>query len=67
MQRLMNGFGGLRMEFERENWLAPIVLLFRPAHAQRDSYLDGEIQAVHVTPLGLCLHDFAVTPRVPTI
>src|SRR5437773_2346769 len=31
-------------------------------HAQRDSYLDGEIQAVHVTPLGLCLHDFAVTP-----
>ena len=35
---------------------------FNLPQAQRDEYLSGEIQAVHVTPLGLCLHDFAVTP-----
>jgi hypothetical protein len=30
--------------------------------AKRERYLDGEVQAVHFTALGLCLHDFAVTP-----
>jgi len=30
--------------------------------ANRDRYLEGEVQAVHFTALGLCLHDFAVTP-----
>jgi hypothetical protein len=37
-------------------------MYFELARTCRDSYLDGEIQAVHATPLGLCLHDFAVTP-----
>jgi len=30
--------------------------------AKRDRYLNGEVQAVHFTALGLCLHDFAVAP-----
>jgi hypothetical protein len=30
--------------------------------SKRDVFLDAEIQAVHVTAFGLCLHDFAVTP-----
>lgn len=29
---------------------------------RRDEFLEGEMRAVHVTALGLCLHDFAVTP-----
>lgn len=28
----------------------------------RDVFLEGQLQAVHVTPLGLCVHDFKVTP-----
>lgn len=27
-----------------------------------DRYLESVVQAVHVTPLGLCLHDFSTTP-----
>lgn len=30
--------------------------------ARRDQFLEAEIQAVHITAFGLCLHDFAVTP-----
>lgn len=30
--------------------------------AERDVFLDGQVQAVHVTPLGFCIHDFAVEP-----
>jgi hypothetical protein len=30
--------------------------------SKRDVFLDAEIQAVHVTAFGLCLHDFAVAP-----
>jgi hypothetical protein len=30
--------------------------------AKRDVFLEAEIQAVHLTAFGLCLHDFAVTP-----
>lgn len=29
---------------------------------ERDVFLDGQIQAVHFTPLGLCIHDFAIDP-----
>jgi hypothetical protein len=29
---------------------------------QREAFLDGEIQAAHITAFGICLHDFAVTP-----
>jgi len=28
----------------------------------RDVFLEGQLQAVHVTPLGLCVHHFQVTP-----
>ena len=28
----------------------------------RDAFLEGHLQAVHVTPLGLCVHDFKVSP-----
>lgn len=28
----------------------------------RDVFLEGQLQAVHVTPLGLCVHDFKVSP-----
>lgn len=30
--------------------------------AERDSFLEGQVQAVHVTPMGICVHDFAVEP-----
>ena len=30
--------------------------------AKRDVFLEAEIQAVHLTAFGLCLHDFSVTP-----
>lgn len=29
---------------------------------ERDLFLEGQIQAVHVTALGLCLHDFSMDP-----
>ena len=29
---------------------------------ERDAFLEGHIQAVHFTPLGLCIHDFAIDP-----
>jgi hypothetical protein len=29
---------------------------------ERDAFLEGQIQAVHFTPLGLCIHDFAIDP-----
>jgi hypothetical protein len=28
----------------------------------RDAFLEAQLQAVHVTPLGLCVHDFKVSP-----
>jgi hypothetical protein len=28
----------------------------------RDVWLEGQVHAVHVTPLGLCVHDFSATP-----
>ena len=37
-------------------------MYFELPSSKRDRYLDGEVQAVHFTALGLCLHDFAVTP-----
>jgi hypothetical protein len=35
---------------------------FELPHSKRDLFLEAEIQAVHVTAFGFCLHDFAVTP-----
>ncbi|MFZ0547513.1 MAG: hypothetical protein WAM60_18850 [Candidatus Promineifilaceae bacterium] len=35
---------------------------FELAEGERDVFLNGQIQAVHFTPMGLCLHDFAVEP-----
>jgi hypothetical protein len=29
---------------------------------ERDLFLEGQVQAVHYTPMGLCLHDFAIEP-----
>lgn len=29
---------------------------------ERELFLEGQIQAVHVTPLGFCVHDFAIEP-----
>lgn len=29
---------------------------------ERDVFLEGHIQAAHFTPLGLCIHDFAIDP-----
>src|SRR5665213_1619017 len=37
-------------------------MYFELPTAKRDRYLNGEVQAVHFTALGLCLHDFAVAP-----
>jgi hypothetical protein len=35
---------------------------FELPRSKRDVFLEAEIQAVHVTAFGLCLHDFAVAP-----
>jgi hypothetical protein len=35
---------------------------FELPRSKRDVFLEAEIQAVHVTAFGLCLHDFTVTP-----
>jgi hypothetical protein len=37
-------------------------VFFELPRSKRDVFLEAEIQAVHVTAFGLCLHDFAVTP-----
>lgn len=29
---------------------------------ERDAFLEGQIQAVHITPMGICIHDFAIDP-----
>ena len=41
---------------------AKASMYFELPRAKRDRYVDGEVQAVHFTALGLCLHDFAVAP-----
>jgi integrase len=35
---------------------------FELPETEREIFLDGQIQAVHFTPMGLCLHDFAIEP-----
>lgn len=35
---------------------------FRLAEDVRDEWLADQVQAMHVTPLGLCVHDFSATP-----
>jgi hypothetical protein len=35
---------------------------FELPEAERDLFLASQIQAVHFTPMGLCVHDFAVEP-----
>jgi hypothetical protein len=37
-------------------------IYFELPRKERASYLEGEIQAVHFTAFGMCLHDFALTP-----
>ncbi len=37
-------------------------MYFALAEEVRDGWLDAQVQAAHVTPLGLCVHDFTVTP-----
>lgn len=35
---------------------------FALPEAEREAFLEGQVQAVHFTAMGLCLHDFAVEP-----
>lgn len=37
-------------------------LYFQIAEEERDLWLEDHVQAVHATPLGMCIHDFAVEP-----
>jgi integrase len=37
-------------------------MYFSIAEDTRDLFLDNQLQAVHFTPLGLCIHDFSVSP-----
>ncbi|MBD0321314.1 MAG: hypothetical protein ICV87_13325, partial [Gemmatimonadetes bacterium] len=37
-------------------------LYFALAEDERDVFLENQIQAVHITPYGFCVHDFKVTP-----
>jgi hypothetical protein len=30
--------------------------------SERDAFLEGQIQSVHITPMGICIHDFAIEP-----
>jgi hypothetical protein len=48
----------------REGQLAgsKATMYFELEGARQKQYLDGDVQAVHFTALGVCLHDFAVTP-----
>jgi len=46
-----------------EKLSGPKVEMYRQlSPGERDVYLEGELRAVHVTPLGICVHDFAVAP-----
>jgi hypothetical protein len=38
------------------------TVYFALPEEERDVFLEGHIQAVHFTPLGLCTHDFAIDP-----
>ena len=35
---------------------------FELPEGERDAFLSGQIQAVHFTPMGICIHDFAIEP-----
>lgn len=35
---------------------------FNLPESERDEFLEGQIVAVHFTPMGVCLHDFSFTP-----
>lgn len=35
---------------------------FELPKGERDAFLLGQIQAVHFTPMGICVHDFAIEP-----
>lgn len=35
---------------------------FELPEGERDAFLAGQIQAVHFTPMGICIHDFAIEP-----
>lgn len=37
-------------------------LYFALAEDERDVFLETQIQAVHITPLGYCIHDFKISP-----
>ena len=46
--------GGLR---------GPVVDMYFSLYGDvREAFINGQLQAVHVTPLGLCIHDFKVSP-----
>jgi hypothetical protein len=35
---------------------------FAMPEEEGDIFLEGQIQAVHFTPMGVCIHDFAINP-----
>jgi hypothetical protein len=37
------------------------------APEERDAWLDGQVGGLHVTPLGLCAHDYSATPCVKAL
>jgi hypothetical protein len=37
-------------------------IYFALPEGERDTFLEGQIQAVHITPMGICIHDFAIEP-----
>lgn len=41
--------------------LASDVYMALPV-CEREEYLEGLVQSVHITPMGLCIHDFAIIP-----
>ncbi len=38
------------------------AVYFDLPESERDAFLSGQIQAVHFTPMGICIHDFAIEP-----
>jgi len=58
-ERLLWVKSGIR----NEEIVGPMAnVYFELPEDERDAFLEGQIQAVHITPMGICIHDFAIEP-----
>lgn len=53
----------VKQSIQEEKLSGPMTdVYFELPEGERDAFLSGQIQAVHFTPMGICLHDFAIEP-----